>query len=81
MQGICSTSWSMMIGGNSDSSYGMEQGWSGIRLRGEFPVDKPIFMPQDLSVHHCWKNLPERFYDIWNDRKKSRRTPDGFFNG
>ena len=48
---------------------------------GGFPVDFPVLMPLDRTIHHRWKNSKKGgLYSIFNKRKKSRRTTGGFIN-
>ena len=51
------------------------------RAVGGFPVDFPKFQPLDRTIHHKWKNSKHGgLYYLWNLRKPSRKTPDGFIN-
>ena len=51
------------------------------RQKGGFPVDFPELMPLDRSIHHKWKNSKRGgLYAIWNARKPSRRSTEGFMN-
>ena len=50
------------------------------RAIGGYPVDHPELNPLDQSVHASWKTRRGGLYDRWRSRKKSRRTPGGFYN-
>jgi len=47
---------------------------------GGFPVDNPVLMPLDQSIHAAWKTHEGGLYDRWNSMRKDRRTPGAFFN-
>ena len=51
------------------------------RMEGGFPVDFPILMPLDRTIHHRWKNSKKGgLYSKFNARKSERKTTGGFIN-
>ena len=48
---------------------------------GGFPVDWPLFITLDKTVHHKWKYTRNGgLYAIWNAREPTRKTTGGFYN-
>jgi len=51
------------------------------KVEGSFPVDFPILMPLDRTIHHRWKNSKNGdLYSKFNARKSERKTTGGFIN-
>ena len=51
------------------------------RMEGDFPVDFPILMPLDRTIHHRWKNSKKGgLYSKFNARKSEGKTTGGFIN-
>ena len=45
------------------------------------PVDFPVLMPLDQTIHNTWKNSkPNGLYARWNARRQDRKTTGGFYN-